>query len=354
MQRFTKLEYQVAFLTPAFLGNAEQAAQWRTPPFKALIRSWWRIVVARDHGYDPSRLLETEKRLFGNASDGKNGGSSQSRVRLRLSSWENGTFQSTNEELKNYKVANGRFEINAGVYLGYGPITLNSSRSAIGPTSSSPSLGLDLIFDRCEPSEIQSVQSAVRLANAFGTLGSRARNAWGSLIIVPKSGSDGDVNEDILRSRRDWTKCMDVDWPHAIGSDERGTLAWHTTEAADWREAVKAVAKVRVLVNRHDYHVQAAAGLKARHLLSYPVTKSEIPALGNNGRIPGQLRMKVVREGSRFRGLIVHVPARIPDALIGDRRLNIPTKDLIALEIELWQQVHQLLDQKITSLTRVF
>ncbi len=27
-----KLEYTVRFVTPAFLGNAEQKGQWRTPP----------------------------------------------------------------------------------------------------------------------------------------------------------------------------------------------------------------------------------------------------------------------------------------------------------------------------------
>jgi CRISPR-associated protein Cmr1 len=32
-----RLEYTVSFTTPAFLGNAEQAGQWRTPPFKALL-----------------------------------------------------------------------------------------------------------------------------------------------------------------------------------------------------------------------------------------------------------------------------------------------------------------------------
>jgi len=36
-------EYKVSFVTPAFLGNAEQAGQWRTPPFKALLRQWWRV-----------------------------------------------------------------------------------------------------------------------------------------------------------------------------------------------------------------------------------------------------------------------------------------------------------------------
>lgn len=33
-----ELRYTVRFNTPAFLGNAEQAAQWRTPPLKEMIQ----------------------------------------------------------------------------------------------------------------------------------------------------------------------------------------------------------------------------------------------------------------------------------------------------------------------------
>jgi CRISPR-associated protein Cmr1 len=35
-----RLEYQVSFMTPAFLGNVEQAGQWRTPPFEVLSLKW--------------------------------------------------------------------------------------------------------------------------------------------------------------------------------------------------------------------------------------------------------------------------------------------------------------------------
>ena len=41
--------YHLTFNTPAFLGNAEQAGQWRTPPIKALLRQWWRVVYAAEH-----------------------------------------------------------------------------------------------------------------------------------------------------------------------------------------------------------------------------------------------------------------------------------------------------------------
>lgn len=33
----TTLQYEIRFVTPAFLGNAKQNGQWRTPPFNALI-----------------------------------------------------------------------------------------------------------------------------------------------------------------------------------------------------------------------------------------------------------------------------------------------------------------------------
>lgn len=33
--------YHLRFQTPAFLGNSQQQAQWRTPPLKALLRQWW-------------------------------------------------------------------------------------------------------------------------------------------------------------------------------------------------------------------------------------------------------------------------------------------------------------------------
>ena len=83
-----ELAYQVSFNTPAFLGNAQQEAQWRTPPFKALLRQWWRVVKAPEVAYDYRALLKLENSLFGSAGDANGGGRSQ--VQLRLSSWDVG------------------------------------------------------------------------------------------------------------------------------------------------------------------------------------------------------------------------------------------------------------------------
>ena len=81
----TTLEYRLSFATPAFLGNEQQQAQWRTPPLKALIRQWWRVVKAPQTGFDVDKLRAAEGGLFGAASDDGAVKSHQSLVRLRLS-----------------------------------------------------------------------------------------------------------------------------------------------------------------------------------------------------------------------------------------------------------------------------
>ena len=58
------------FNTPAFLGNAFQEGQWRTPPFKALLRQWWRVAYAAERGFDRvdvKTMRHEEGMLFGHA-----------------------------------------------------------------------------------------------------------------------------------------------------------------------------------------------------------------------------------------------------------------------------------------------
>ena len=64
-------EYVLRFTAPAFLGNAEQVGQWRTPPIKALLRQFWRMSYAADQAFvvDTARMRKSEGELFGTAAD---------------------------------------------------------------------------------------------------------------------------------------------------------------------------------------------------------------------------------------------------------------------------------------------
>src|SRR5690625_7483759 len=88
------LDYTIRFVTPAFLGNAEQAGQWRSPPFKALLRQWWRVAYAAEKQFqvDPAAMRKEEGLLFGHAwleddrdEKGNKVPARRSQVRIRLS-----------------------------------------------------------------------------------------------------------------------------------------------------------------------------------------------------------------------------------------------------------------------------
>ncbi|MFN3630151.1 MAG: hypothetical protein ACK4XK_08895, partial [Casimicrobiaceae bacterium] len=93
--RIKTLSTKLLFLTPAFLGNAEQNGQWRTPPIKAQLRQWWRVAYAADHGFsvNVAAMRREEGLLFGNAwiEDAF----CKSLVRIRLDQWEQGKLQKT-------------------------------------------------------------------------------------------------------------------------------------------------------------------------------------------------------------------------------------------------------------------
>ena len=85
------------FLTPAFLGNAEQNGVWRTPPIKALLRQWWRVAYAAERQFDVdvASMRHEEGLLFGHAwleddrdEHGNKVAARKSAVRLRLNALE--------------------------------------------------------------------------------------------------------------------------------------------------------------------------------------------------------------------------------------------------------------------------
>jgi CRISPR-associated protein Cmr1 len=223
------LTYSVSFTTPAFLGNAEQQAQWRTPPFKALIRQWWRVVKAPQVRYDHSKLLDMENGLFGAAFDGEGAKSHRSQMQVRLSGWELGSVTRDKDavELKwidhhevdprKSKPYLGERKVRADVYLGYGPI---GRSSAISPNTTPLTLKL-----RCQETDAPDIRKAMQMAAWFGTLGSRSRNGWGSLNLEGEglTGLDGLCDSKLAEQaplRTLPTALGDRlagEWPHSVG-----------------------------------------------------------------------------------------------------------------------------------------
>ena len=248
--------YDLRFVTPAFLGNASQQAQWRTPPIKALLRQWWRIAVAQELGYNVERLRQREADLFGVAADG--GDSHQSQVRIRLGQWSEGKLKSWNGleqgSIHHPEAEKSRYQVGPHAYLGYGPLDgrggtqFSKKEGSAIQAGDATTLSVAFVPRRgvmsAEMAEQhgRTLETALWLMDRYGTLGGRSRNGWGSFSLQPVD--DGTAALQGVLPAKPWKKALQLDWPHAIGSDAQGALVWQTAAFDDWEKLMQELARL--------------------------------------------------------------------------------------------------------------
>jgi CRISPR-associated protein Cmr1 len=346
--------YTIRFVTPAFLGNAEQAGQWRTPPIKALLRQWWRVAYAADQrgAVDVAALRTAEGRLFGVAADG-DGESRQSQVRLRLNRWDTGRltdWRGLDGERVLHPEVKGRdgrpAPVGAQLYLGYGPLTFAQGQTAL-KANAAIQAGEEATLGLAYPAgaEAARLDTALALMHRYGTLGGRSRNGWGSFLLTPVDGGTPALAASLdHRLVADWQEALKLDWPYAIGRDATGPLIWQTEPLADWKLAMRRLAAIKIgLRTQKAFRLDTgknAATPELRHWLSYPVTNHNVVSWKERDgkrdlRLPNSLRFKVRVDGDgRLRGAVFHVPCRPPAQFKPDPK---------AIEA-VWRQVHAYLD----------
>lgn len=360
MAPMTRLTYTVQFLTPAFLGDAEQNGRWRTPPFKALLRQWWRVVYVADRKFqvDVEAMRHEEGLLFGNAwlENEFRKKFRKSLVRLRLKRWDEGNL-SKQQWPADVTVAHPEVHQHVGssLYLGYGPLTYERQRSATGLKANAAiqvgeSAGFSIAFptSHSDP-ELKQIseangprlERALWLMDRYGMVGGRSRNGWGSFALTPTNGTPK-LNGQV--PLRDWKACLDRDWPHAIGKDEKGPLIWQTQPHDDWRALMKTLAIIKIGLRTQFVFGSGGTGPDSRHWLSYPVTNHPVKSWENTARLPNSLRFKVrkVADG-KLVGVVFHVPHTPPAEFH-------PNKKTI---MEVWEKVHVFLDAPAQHLTRI-
>lgn len=347
-------DYRISFNTPAFLGNAEQTGQWRTPPFKALLRQWWRVAFAAGlHGrVDVDEMRRQEGLLFGVAADGREG-SRKSRIRIRLDRWDGGKLKTWDRleqtAIHHPEVERTRYKVGPHAYLGFGPLdgrnNTKLSEKVNAAIQADETATLSLAF---EGTQQQILERTIWLVSHYGALGGRSRNGWGSLSLTPASDSSPELNGPLESALlHDWQRALQLDWPHAIGRDEGGPLIWRTPACGDWKALMRQLAEIKIgLRTQFKFPDAKPPHFKPldRHWLSYPITTHWVKSWGRNLRLPNSLRFKVRRDDKgKLYGVIVHVPCKPPAAF---------SPDLKAIE-EVWSQVHGFLDDPAHALTRI-
>jgi len=344
-----ELTYRVSFNTPAFLGNAEQQAQWRTPPFKALLRQWWRVAYAASKNFsvDVAAMREAEGRLFGHAwlendrnAHGDKVAARKSLVRIRLGQWSAGKLKSWEGNDPTVHHANVPKPVGSQLYMGYGPLVFRNG-TALKANAAIQSGEHTTFALACPCEHAALIEQALVLIDHFGTVGGRSRNGWGSFSLKPLTEVAAPV---VAISMRDWKECLGLDWPHAIGQDKLGALIWQTQPHTDWKALMKELAVVKIQLRTKFVFTTGknAPRTEDRHWLSYPVTNHSVQAWGGNARLPNSLRFKVrPTADGKLVGIIFHMPCLPPPAFLPNHA-----------DIErVWQQVHACLDGQ-TTLTR--
>lgn len=345
----TTLHLTVEFLTPTFLGGADQHAELRAAPFKNLLRQWWRVAVGcRYNTLEDMRKAEGD--LFGSVLDESNERgkkketeASASKVRLALTS-EEGSFSFAEKKLNLrttfHPEARGGMDVDNALYLGFGPITYTNRQTEIKryimPGSKAT---LCLLFPKDQDSNVAEL---LHYIDAFGTIGSRSRNGWGSIALsgVGFQRRDARSFASVAVSQLFDSK-QEKQYPSSLGRDNKGLLCWETNPIEeDWDRAMTSLAAAYMNL-RTSINIKPQ-GLKERHVLGYPVTNhpvrdwDERPDKPNSGRMPSQLRLMVKRnQKNQMVGRILHLPHKLPkkwdDKLLGQ-------------EIDIWKKIHTQLD----------
>lgn len=343
MPTMKRQDWHLTFLTPAFLGNAEQTAQWRTPPFKALLRQWWRVAWAAERGTDVRQMRREEGVLFGHAwLETDSTAARKSLVRLRLSRWDMGT-QKDWRSLGSVTHPEVKQPVETSLYLGYGSLIYSKDKKGTTLKSNAAiqadeAATLSIAYPE---SEAERIETALNLMYHFGTLGGRSRNGWGSLHMESEIGAA--ITPPDKKFFKPWREALRCDWPHAIGTDDKGALIWHTQPFDDWRKVMEGLAHIKIALRTH-FKFPNERGFhpapEKRHWLSYPVTNHKVaPWERNNARLPNSLRFKVCRsaDGKLF-GKIFHVPCLPPHAFQPENHKDTITK--------VWESVHKFLDDE--------
>lgn len=321
------LQVSVEFLTPTFLGGADQNAELRAAPFKNLLRQWWRVAVGSQYP-NHKEMLKAEGDLFGSVLDESK--ASASRVRLDLQDTGINIVSEKLDSLGKTKHPEVTNPVSNALYLGYGPVSTHGVKTYIASGSKAE---LTLCLPKnCVP-ELLLVLAYI---DAFGTLGSRCRNGWGSLAL---SGDDFNRESWINFNAKDWHELVNGtrQYPTHLGKDDKGLLCWELKlPPKDWQAGMKALAEIYMKL-RTSINI-APNGLQKRHILGYPVTHHNIPNWGGGtGRMPSQLRLMVKRnEENQLVGRILHLPHRLPKQWEPQR---------LGQETEVWQAIHQGLDK---------
>ncbi len=264
------LKYHLIFLTDAFLGGTKigsdkprASAEWRTPPFKALLRQWWRVVYAESKGFQVQGMFAEEQNLFGGIVGGD---AQQSRIRIRLDTWGKKGIGKGNRIISLRKTPISEYSILCGG---------KAQLSILAPTEN-----------------LEQLQKTLALMHAFATVGRGSRHGYGSFALEPVSSVEEETEpllSNLFLQGYPWQDALQrFSWPQTIARDDKGLLVWKTVHPKKKPDDV----------------------LKKLFELRDKFKRYQITRQSQEQRLPNSFRFKVrqSQKESCYDGVIFHMP----------------------------------------------
>ena len=352
-ERPVSLTLRCRIVTPMFLGDAEQKAALRPEPFKGLLRYWWRVAAGRKYS-DHKKLLKAESEIFGGGGDEAQKSLITMEVAGKPRVIEDPRLPKV-QDVYHPEVGRSGRRINPLLYLGYGPVLWKQGQARYDRPYLGPGENFSLKITFPESlSEDESFKLGLLYLRAFGAVGSRSRNGWGSFQV--EKIEPGGLKEQILPEK---VACLPLkkdlfahkDYPHSLALDPKSkkSLIWRTKNFRNsWPEVMKDLAEIYISI-RTKLSPDGKDDIDERHLLGFPLTNhpaNSAPNWGSRARHASALRFFIRKKKDGYCGFIFHLPFGISQKM----RKNATNKEFFTPEnqLEIWQKVHQRLDQTMT------
>ena len=225
-----KIDFTVEFLTPCFLGGADQNAEVRVAPFKAGLRYWWRVLYGQKYG---DKLKSVEDEIFGTAKSDAKTRVGKSRViwefvDSRIDYQEEKTITSftkikygsdkvyekisDRDRITHAKIGSKDNRMNILNYLALGKFTLDDEND-VNPKNNKPikknyrfmKPGSRISFNVRISSEKKSeIIDALKFFIMFGGVGGKSRNGFGSMYSKEIDELSWSGNVDFSKVKNDF------------------------------------------------------------------------------------------------------------------------------------------------------
>lgn len=303
-----KIDFTVEFLTPCFLGGADQNAEVRVAPFKAGLRYWWRVLYGQKYG---DKLKSVEDEIFGTAKSDNKTGMGKSRVIWELTenkcNFAKENFKNPKPMMVSHtmrdKVTGAPFKktfpVNPLDYLAYGKNEYSKEERKNVYKNTYIKAGSTISFHiLIAGTHLEEVKDALKFFITYGGVGSRSRNGFGSMYS--KEISDLAWSGQIVVS--------DKVSEYPVLSIQSGMYV-EKQNCSDWEFSLSQIGTyyhdVRgSLERKHNY--------EKRSLISRPieVKGEDIPAEIRKQRFPKDIFMGITKSGNGVRGYIIILPIK--------------------------------------------